>query len=538
MESLERRKFMKIDLINMKDFIKINGLREVTNPVIFEKGNIPSPDGLLSTEIFGVSVKGRKETFAYVSLNGHFLHPFIYKLLKRMDKKFEHIVYGSITYSINDKGELVEDPDGETGLEFLYDNWEKINFKRNNSMIRNERIDVLEAYKKDTLFTEYWIINPPFYRDVNLQLASQGKISHHEINDKYSKLIRMASILKNTNNFDFVLNTTRAKVQELLVEIYDFFKGKIEKKQGLIRKSLLGKSIDYGARSVISATMFTANKPDEMEIDFYHTGIPLAQCCSLFTPFIVAWVQRFFQRELEKTGNKFPAKIGNEIKMVKLVDPEIYFNEEFIKKKIDRFIFSTFDRFEKIELPVEDEEAKKLNLKPYLTFIGREYRPGVPESESPLVQRPATWCDLLYQAAVDVTQDKHVFITRYPILDYFGTFPSKITVLSTYQTVPMYIGGRVYKNYPYIDLKMPKEKIAVSFIDTVIMSNLYLKGLGGDYDGDQVTVKSVFSQEANLEADKIMHSKSHIINIYGENMRQTTNEGVQTLYMMTRFEDK
>ena len=55
----------------------------------------------------------------------------------------------------------------------------------------------------------------------------------------YSKLIRLSSILKNTNNFDFVLETTRGKIQQQLEVIYDELKSKIEKKQGLIKKSLL-----------------------------------------------------------------------------------------------------------------------------------------------------------------------------------------------------------------------------------------------------------------------------------------------------------
>jgi len=54
---------------------------------------------------------------------------------------------------------------------------------------------------------------------------------------------------------------------------------------------------------------------------------------------------------------------------------------------------------------------------------------------------------------------------------------------------------------------------------------------------DQVTVKGLFSQEANKEAIEIMTSKAHILNIAGSNMRKTTNEGVHTLYMMTRFEN-
>ena len=528
---------MKIDLIPVKKFIQVNQLREVTESIIFEKGNIPTTGGLLSTDIFGVSVNDRRETYAYINLNGRFLHPFIYKLLKRMNRNFESLVYGSKKFIINKEGQLIEDPEkGETGLEWLYKNWDKINFTRNNSMARNERIDVLEAFPKDTLFTEAWIVIPAFYRDVNLQNAGQGKISHHEINDKYAKLIRLSSILRNDNNFDFVLNTTRAKIEETLVEIYDLFKGKIEKKQGLIRKSLLGKSIDYGDRSVISAPVFKSNKPEDMEVDFYHCGIPLAQCCSMFTPYIVAWTKRFFQRELEKTGNKYPIRLKDgTIKYVKLKDPGMHFNEEYIKKQLDRFVHSFYDRFDKIELPIDDPTY---DGKIYLSFAGREWDGKSTLTESPLAVRPATWTDIFYQAAVDVTSDKMVYITRYPLLDYFGTFPNKITVLSTHETVPVYVGTRLYKNYPKIDLKKTKEQVSVSFTDTITMSNLYLTGLGGDYDGDQVTAKACFSQEANMEAEKFMRSKSHILNIYGQNMRKTTNEGVQTLYMLTKFEDK
>lgn len=38
-----------------------------------------------------------------------------------------------------------------------------------------------------------------------------------------------------------------------------------------------------------------------------------------------------------------------------------------------------------------------------------------------------------------------------------------------------------------------------------------------------------------MEAKKLMESKSHILNIQGDNMRTTTNEGIQTLFMMTKF---
>lgn len=527
---------MKIDLIPTKKLIVVNNLQEVTDAIMFEKGSIPTTGGLLSTDIFGVSVKERRQNFAFIRLNGHFLQPFVFKLLKRMNRNFDAIVHGSKKFIIDEKGQLVVDEEkGQTGLEFLYKNWEKINFQKNNSTIRNERIDLVNAFPKDTLFTEFQIVIPAFYRDVNLQSSSQGKISHHEINDKYSKLIRMATSLKN-DNFDFVLNRTRAAIQETMVEIYDLLKGKLEKKHGLIRKSLLGKSIDYGARSVISAPVFNANKPEDMQIDFYHCGVPLAQCCSLFTPFIVSWVKRFFQREIEKMGAKFPVRRKDgSIQYLQIKDPGLHFNEDYIKKQIDRFVFSAADRFEPIELPIEDKDFKG---KVYLSFAGRYFDGKSSETESPLAQRAATWTDVLYQAAVDITSDKMIWITRYPLLDYFGMLPNKVAVLSTQNTEPMYVGQRLYPNYPKVEINMPKDKLSIYFIDTVTMSNLYLAGLGGDYDGDQVTIKGVYSQEACIEAEKIMKSKAHILNIYGQNMRKTTNEGVQTLYMLTKFDEK
>lgn len=527
---------MKIDLIPTKKAIAVNGLQQVTNPIIFEKGSIPTSDGLLSTDIFGVSVKDRRDTYAFIALNGHFLHPFVYKLLNRMNRNFSSIVHGSKKFTIDDKGNLIEDDEkGKTGLEFLYRNWEKINFEKNNSMMRNERIDVLNAFPKDTLFMENLIVIPAFYRDVNLQSSAGGKISHHEINDKYAKVIRYAGMLTKDNSFDFELHATKGKLQMTLVEIYDILKARIEKKHGLIKKSLLGKSVDYGARSVISAPKFNYNRPEDMYIDFYHTGIPLAQVCATLTPYIVSWVKQFFQREITRLGSRYPIRDKNgEIVYVTLKAPELTFDDNYIKKQIDKFIFSYGERFEPVYLPIDDERFPK---GADLTFVGREYIPGVPESESPLSQRPATWCDILFQAAVEVSEDKYAIITRYPLLDYFGMFPSKISVMSTRDTVPMYVGGRLYKYYPNVKLDMSKDEVYTYFIDTISMSNLYLAGLGGDYDGDQVTLKILFSQQANAEAEKIMKSKAHILSTYGKNMRKTTNEAIQTLYATTKFEN-
>lgn len=523
---------MKIDLFDFEEFIKVNKLEEVTDPMLFNNG-APSSEGLLSTDIFGNTSRERKVTYGYISLNGWFLHPFIYKLLKRMNRNFEHIVHATRKYIIDNTGTLVADEEkGETGLIWLYNNWEKLDFKKNNSLMRNERIDVLNSYKKNVLFTKYWLVMPAFYRDVNLQAVGKGEvIKPHEINTIYSKIIRYASMLTNENDFSFVLDNTRANLQETLVELYDDIKHKVEKKHGLIRKNLLGKSIDHGSRLVISAPTFHANRPEDVTIDFYHTGIPLSHCCSLFFPFLMPWLRNFFRQQLEMNKNKYPAIVNGEQTYVELDDPELFFNEDYLKKQINNFVFSVHDRYRPIEIPVKNREGKKPS---YMSFTARVYEPNKPTSQSPMINRPAVWCDVFYQAMVDICKDKCVYITRYPVNDYFGTFPTQITVLSTIRTVPFYVGDKVYQNYPDIDYYMNKPNKETSFIDTASFSNLYCKGLSADYDGDQISIKAVYSQEANKEAIEMLHSKKHLLNISGENMRSSSNEAIQTLYALTK----
>ena len=73
------------------------------------------------------------------------------------------------------------------------------------------------------------------------------------------------------------------------------------------------------------------------------------------------------------------------------------------------------------------------------------------------------------------------------------------------------------------------------FRDTLSVCALYLSGMGGDYDGDQVTVKPVFSQEANDECERLMVNKANLLTIEGNAIRKIGNEAVQTLYSLTRF---
>ena len=167
-----------------------------------------------------------------------------------------------------------------------------------------------------------------------------------------------------------------------------------------------------------------------------------------------------------------------------------------------------------------------------LKFTGKYH--DVKAEESGIANRYMTWTDLLYLAATDVVKNKHIMVTRYPISNNFGIFISRMRVLSTLKTIPTEINGHVYKWYPYIDLSMPKHAVANNFNETIQFSNAYLTGLNGDYDGDQITAKIPYTQEANEECEKLMSSKQFFITSNGKSIRHADLEAVQTLYALTK----
>lgn len=54
-------------------------------------------------------------------------------------------------------------------------------------------------------------------------------------------------------------------------------------------------------------------------------------------------------------------------------------------------------------------------------------------------------------------------------------------------------------------------------------------------DGDQVSIKGLFTDEANKEAIDFLNSKSQYISLNGINMRVSTNEAIQSLYSLTNI---
>ena len=468
---------MKISLLDADNLIRVNRLQECTSPRLYGTGQQKHPQGILSDEIFGMSRSDRKSTYAYIDLRQHFIHPHVYKtILKRLFSKIIYIVGGQKKYNIIN-GIVTEAPNGWTGLSGLYDHWNEIDWSKSTST--NERsLKLLKMSQRDEIFTTKLIVIPAGYRDI--QPAGTSDMSDYvpEINKMYQNVISAVSGLQQGGILKSFLYGAEAKIQNLLVDIYDYFGDQVAGKTGMIKRYLMGKTVNYGTRAVISAPSFNNETIQENIVDIDHTALPIAQCCATYHPFIMAWVKDFFQREVTSDPNVITFQQSGTDKNIiaQLHDPETQFSDKVIKKMIDNYVFNPDSRFEPIVVEVNipgRQTPAKLNL----MLHGKRVLPGNKMID---LHRPITITDVLYLACVDVCEKRHVMVSRYPVGTDKGIFFNKIRVQSTKKHIHLRFNNVDYPFYPDIDLTTSPDLVGVEFIDTAVFSNSMLSGTGAD----------------------------------------------------------
>ena len=527
-----RQDNLQVSLLDVDDFVKKNNLVEITNPVIFDTSSNPTNDGLLSNTIFGITKESRASTFAYISLKKKFLQPLIYRIWGKVDSKIKSVIHGIGTYSIDKSGNIVEDPKGDNGIDFLRKNLDKIKFRETDSIKRERYIKFLNDNRKN-FFTDKLIVIPPFFRDIKVD---GGKISVGDINKLYINVMVSASAIGDSEDYGFSISkSVEGRLQEGLIEIYKWFgtgtdsnpNGGLPGKFGVIRRANLSKTTDYATRLVMSAPKLDVENMSELRADFDYSVLPMTSAAANFFPFVIFHMRRFFENEfigntkylvLDKKGNPTYAEVE---------DYQLQFSDEVLKKELDRFIHGYSDRFRPIDL------VCKVNGKQVvydMVFRGNFFDEIIDEEK---IARPITWCDVIYIACEEAIKDRMILITRYPIDTFYNEFATKIRLSSTIETEKVTINGITYNYYP----KIRKEDIGTDtsnkFIDTMNICNGYLDSIGGDYDGDMVTIKGVYTDEANAELKKQLETNIHFINLGGNPVISTAKEAIQAIYAMT-----
>ena len=545
---------LDIKPLDVDKFIKVNELKAITNPMFFARTNMPTVDGLLSNEIFGITKDDRTTIFAYIDLAGeYFLHPLAYKIWSRLDSNVKLCVYEMDTFVYDpEKGKLKSDPKGETGLKFLMKLIKTVDFKKTGSSKREVKINFLEKYR-EKLFMKDVVVIPAGMRDVNTE--ADGKVGVGEINKLYNAIVRDAKALQESDDYGLSLNgTLRGRIQDNIVKIYNWFifgrdpltgadaqASGLSRKLGLIRRAGMKKSFDWGSRLVICTQNLRKEKLSDLDVDLDSIGLPLAAVCANLFPYMLYWIRNWFSNRLSdvQTLTVYNTKT-KKLEQTKIDSWQTVYSDERIKKEIGRFMHGMSNRFVPIEAPIINP-TNGTNY--YLQFKGynvpnediakKLINDQMSKESFHLNSRPLTWCDLIYMAAMEVTKDKMTLITRFPMDSYYNQFPAKIKVISTIETEPILVWNTFYKKYPKITLADINQNSSNHFVDVALPNNVRLGSIGGDFDGDTVSSKVPYSIEANDELYKAINAKIHYIGFGGINKMETSHEGAQAIYNIT-----
>lgn len=524
---------MKIDVLNINDYITINDWKEVNSPFVLAADGNPDPEGIFSYSVFGrMGSDERRTRFGYVDLKRKFIHPVVYNAIYQMFRKVPQVINGELWMKLDSKGHLVEtdseDEDGLTGVEFFIHNWKKIRWdKAGDSSSRQKKQSLFDTLSVDEVFVDNWLIIPAMYRDINLHSSATGKIDMDEINSLYIKLINYASSESITFTSSYL---TQANLQNTLVEIHDSLTKKPSGKNGIIHSGIMGKTIDYATVAVISAPRFMANNANEQQVPFGFVGVPLHTICALFFPLIIKYLEDVFHDVMHSEEIAITTVTGSKKQGTKVIELTDVLKEtldsESIVKMVKNYVNDKTKTTRTARFSISGNGA---NL-----FTEREE----------IIGRPFTVTDLLYMAACDVTYSRNVLATRYPITDSNSIIFCKIKVITTERTIDISSDKAAagsfefeyMRTYPYFPLTSTGaiDEDKISWIDTTIPNNAYLAGMGGDYDGDTFRLIGLYTNDANQEAEKIQMSPLNFVDAQGNFTRGLQREAGLALYMLTK----
>lgn len=302
-----------LTVLDVDDFLKAVNAQEVTDDSIVTAKGKYSPGGLFSESIFGLDrSKDRGKKYGFISLNTLILHPFIYDVMKKMEVRVTELIDGATMYYDESKKVIYKDlkkeyrgDPNDSNLKQIsgYDGAMYAILKGIDYRGGNELRDKLVAKLKEVIadgsaFIDKVIVIPPNYR--NITIADDGRLeSMDDINTLYVKLLSYAKKIKATGSSNDrttgVMSDNaliRKQIQSFANDLFLLGKSKIGKKYGIVRGQLLGKRVDYSARSAISAGY---------DIPAGKLGVPYRMIANVAQPFLI----HHFAKELVEESEDY-----------------------------------------------------------------------------------------------------------------------------------------------------------------------------------------------------------------------------------------
>jgi DNA-directed RNA polymerase subunit beta' len=191
----------------------------------------------------------------------------------------------------------------------------------------NKRLEIVEAFRDSGNKPEWMVLSvtpviPPDLRP--LVLLESGNFATSDLNDLYRRIINRNNRLKkliDLNAPEVIIRNEKRMLQQAVDALFDNTRGKrpvlgsnnrplksltdmIKGKQGRFRENLLGKRVDYSARSVIVVGP---------ELKLHQCGLPKKIALELFQPFIIRRLKELALADTIKSAKKMLGRKDKEV---------------------------------------------------------------------------------------------------------------------------------------------------------------------------------------------------------------------------------
>lgn len=511
---------VNIDLLVVQpnDLQRLGRIREQQ---IFGVGNNFHPEGLFSTVIFGaVGSEYRNRVFGYIDLNTHVLHPTVFNAIVECKAFYKQLMQGKLTALWNEKTKEFEksnDPQAQTGYAFFMEHFTSLKFERNNSDKRNFYIDIIDKSIKDNSYLlRYVLVMPAGLRDYTV--TPDGKPEEDEINTYYRRLLTQSQLidpslaLKTPTLYDSV----RFHLQSTLIELFDYIQSLLNGKNKLVLGKWLSRKVFNSTRNVLTASVDnTINMHDPNRLRSNDVAVGLYQFLRASAPKSLYYIKTTYVNKIFSEENSF----------CYLTDTKTLKKQEVlsshVQKDYDRWM--TVEGLESVIASFGNDDIRHtpITMNQGKHYIGLIYNDGkyvkffqdideLPESYDKQYVQPITMAEFLYMSVHSLNGQLPGFVTRYPINGYGGIYPCMMQLRTTTSIIQPTL---LDDNWQVTDQKLTCFPVRdESFFSGMSVHQSHLGLLGGDHDGDTMSLVCVQSDEAIEEVKRTLNSKSYYLN--------------------------
>lgn len=500
-------------------------LGRVTTGQIFNNMNLFHPEGLFSSEIFGsVGSEVRNRTFGVIELNIEVLHPIVYRTIIKLKSFYKQIVEGKVTAVFNSKtGEFEKSSEetASTGFAFLMRHIKELKFTKNESDERSFMIDLFnKVIKEDTYGMGYLLVVPAGIRDYTVD--ANGKPQEDELNNYYRKVLAQANLIDPviSRKSPEVYDSVAISLQNQILNLYEYIESLFDGKHKLILGKWVSRKIFNSTRNVISSyTERTNHMRDPRRLLFNNVLVGLHQFARASVP------KSLYEIKNQYIRNIFVENSNTAI----LVNAKTLHKEEImtshIQKEFDKWTSS--DGLEKViaSLGNLDLRDRPITLNKGKHYLGLVYRDDkyfkflqdideVPEGFDKTKVTPVTLVEFLYMSLYRMDGQYPGLATRYPITGYGSIYPAFVRLTTTTETE---ILTELDDNW------QPTTNVANNFpisnsghFNSMVVHHSHLGALGGDHDGDMLSLTMPMADESIAEIRKLLNSKEYYVSDTGQ----------------------